>query len=366
MNILTIANGIYPETIGGIEVGVAKLSQMQTNEGHNVTVILPKPASSDGSTPDFCSIQHYDPKFRLFGNPLSPYPYTHLKKHHEDYDVVHSHSHLFSGSVFAARVCEKLDIPYVVTSHGFESQTAPMYVNKVYNNSIGKYVFEAADAIITYTSTEVQKIQDLGIKRDKIHLVTRGIDIDSFSPQFNKPKDPAQLLWVSRFVPGKGASVVVQTVYDLQQNGVNVEATLVGTGPQREEVEKLIHRLGISSSITIKESLSEAELQEEYRQATLFLLPSVSEGMNRTILESMASGTPVVISDLPHFREIVHDCGKIVPKIDSKYFAEAVEEMLNTDLNKPAKTARRQVEGQFTWDQTFNDIRPIFQEITST
>lgn len=365
MKILRIANGIYPEKVGGIEVSVHRLSKMQTEEGHDVTVLLPYANDKDGDTPDFCSIKHYDPKVRLFGNPLSPYPYQFIRNNIEEIDVIHTHSHLFSGSVYAARAANVYDIPFIVTSHGFESQTAPMYVNIPYNQTFGRYVFKSADEILTYTSTEVKKLEGLGIPKEKIQFVQRGIDVDACLPNFDKPTNPVQLLWVSRFAPGKGAHIVVEALHELEKRGVNVEATLVGEGPQRNEVEELIDELGVADSITIKDFMPQQDLYTEYSQATLFVLPSVSEGMNRTLLESMASGTPVVISDLPHFRDVIDDCGRIVPELKGEAFADGIEEMLDGDLSRMSEMARERIKGQFTWEHTFDDIRPIFNRVVS-
>lgn len=363
MRILRVANGIYPETIGGVEVSVERLSRRQTEDGHDVTVLVPTPDNREGAPPVFCTVRHYDPRARVFGNPLSPYPYTYIKRNADDLDVVHSHSHLFSGSVLAARATAKLDIPYVVTSHGFWSQTAPLSVNAPYNELAGRYVFRSADEILTYTAREVEKLLDLGIDAEKIHYVQRGIDVDECVPAFDKPTDPPQLLWVSRFVPGKGANVVVDAVRHLLEQGVDVEATLVGEGLTRHAVERKVDRFGLGSHVTIKNFMPQEELYDEFRAASVFVLPSVSEGMNRTVLESMAAGTPVVISDLPHFRDLVAGCGRIVDERDERAFADAIEDLLTADLQALGRTARERIEGRFTWKRTFEDIRPIFAEV---
>lgn len=365
MKILRVANGIYPETIGGVEVSVQRLSTMQADDGHEVTVLVPEPAFAECEEPDFDSVRHYDPIARVFGNPLSPYPYRYLKRNADRFDVVHGHSHLFSGSVFAARAANKFGLPYVVTSHGFQSQTAPPYVNVPYNETVGRYVFRSADRILTYTEREVAKLRDLGIDSEKIHHVQRGIDVDAVSPSFRRPRDPPRVLWVSRFAPGKGAHVLVDALDHLRQRGVDVEATLVGEGLERRDVEQTVEERGLGDRVTIKDFLPQEELYDEYRRATVFVLPSISEGMNRTVLESMAAGTPVVISDLPHFHDIVDGCGRIVEERDGRAFADAIEELLTEDLQALGTTARDRIEGRFTWTQTFDDIRPIFREVVA-
>lgn len=364
MKILLVSNGIYPETIGGIEVCVSKLSKLLSADGHDVTVLLPDPEDRQGPTPEFCSIHHYDPKVRIFGNPTASYPYKYIAKNQSEFDVVHGHSHLFSGSVFAAIACRRFDVPYILTSHGYESQTAPMLVNKIYNNTVGRLAFHAADAVMTYTSTEVENIRGLGVKEESIHHITRGIDIESFRPKFEKSRGPVRLLWVSRFVPGKGAHIVIEAIHQLRQRGIDVEATLIGEGPQRSEIEDQIMDLGLSSETMIRGFVSEEELREAYREATLFVLPSVSEGMNRTLLEAMVSGTPVVLSDIPHFRELVEDCGKIVPELSGRAFANAIDEMLEDDLREMGSKARERVKGRFTWEKTFEDIKPVYESVS--
>jgi glycosyltransferase involved in cell wall biosynthesis len=96
----------------------------------------------------------------------------------------------------------------------------------------------------------------------------------------------------------------------------------------RSELEMLSGRLGIGSSVTFIGWLSKRkEVYTVLSKPELFSFPSHNEGFGMANVEAMATGTPVVVNDIPVLREVVGDAGLFVDATDSQQLADAIEEL---------------------------------------
>ena len=84
---------------------------------------------------------------------------------------------------------------------------------------------------------------------------------------------------------------------------------MVGAGHLKESIERKIRDLDLSKNISIREFVPNSELPEIYRNSNVFMLPSLNEGVPRTILEAMSCGIPIVCTELPQLVDVVEGCG---------------------------------------------------------
>ncbi|WP_269848922.1 glycosyltransferase family 4 protein [Methanosarcina horonobensis] len=209
MKILRVAGDLYPAFVGGIAIHAHEMSKMQASVGHEVTV--------------YTSIWEDEPleevrdnyrivRFRgitIFRNPISPNLFYRLLRERNKYDVIHAHSHLYSSTVFCALMRMIGSSPLVVTNHGLISSIVPMWLQKIYIPTIGRWVYDTADRIICYTETERDQLIDLGIQPKKITVIHNGIDTEHFAPLTNIPPKK-QILWIGKYVPGKGVEYLLR------------------------------------------------------------------------------------------------------------------------------------------------------------
>jgi glycosyltransferase involved in cell wall biosynthesis len=144
-------------------------------------------------------------------------------------------------------------------------------------------------------------------------------DSERFTPM-TQPKDsPPTLLTVGRFKAHKNQ---VATLRAASRIGREVQVRLIGRGPDRAVLERTARALGVSCRIDT--GVDDAGVADAYRRAQVAVCPSRFEGFGLTPVEAIASGTPVVASDIPPHREFVGPAARIFPVEDEEALAQAV------------------------------------------
>ena len=134
----------------------------------------------------------------------------------------------------------------------------------------------------------------------------------------------------------------------------------MGAGDLRSTVAERLRLAGVPARLIDK--LPQEDLAHEYRRAHVLLLTSLREGFNQATLEAMASGTPVVASDIPGVRDGVGDAGLLARPGDAAGFADHVE-ALASDASRWDDLRRRSLEqaGHFTWPEIVADFDAVYR-----
>ncbi|OYT53601.1 MAG: glycosyl transferase family 1 [Candidatus Altiarchaeales archaeon ex4484_2] len=365
MNILRVASDLYPTVVGGLGVHVHEMSKEQARLGYNVTVYTTKtddrPVQEYG---DGYKIVRFRSVVNLMGNSIVPSMFFKLINAKNDFDIVHAHSHLFLSTNLCAIVKKIGSPPLVITNHGLISQTVPMWVQEVYIPTIARWTFESADRILCYTEEEKTMLKDLNIDSEKIKVIHNGTDTRLFSPRENEGGGN-QILWVGRFTEGKGVDYLIDAFSILVRERPNLKLLMVGWGPLKEDVKLRIRNLGLMKSIIIREFIPNTRLPGVYQNSDVFVLPSIQEGVPRTLLEAMASGVPVVCTELPQLVDVVDGCGLMVPSRDSQALADAISRILDDNelAQKLGKNGRINVVRNYSWEDTVKKTIEVYGEL---
>ncbi|MEA3357197.1 MAG: glycosyltransferase family 4 protein, partial [Patescibacteria group bacterium] len=254
--------------------------------------------------------------------------------------------------------------PLVITNHGLKSQTVPMWLQKIYIPTVAKWTFKSADTIICYTEEEKTMLKQLGIDSDKIVVIHNGTDTNMFVPG-GKEKNHTHILWIGRFTPGKGVEYLIDAFNTLIKDCPDVKLNMIGKGPLKEEIEQKIQDLDLCGSINIKEFVPNSDLPETYQSSDVFVLPSLDEGVPRTILEAMACGVPVVCTELPQLVKIVKGCGFVVPLRDSQAIAESIIKVISNRkmAHEFGETGRAKVVEKYSWVDTVKKTVRLYEEL---
>ena len=364
MKILRVVGHLYPSSIGGVELHAHEMSKEMANLGHVVTVYT----TAMDSRPKNEHVQGYNicrfkPFIKLFGNSVTLGMLFDILRTKNDFDIIHAHSHLN----FSTNLCALMRIigssPLVITNHGLNSQTAPAWFQKLYTATGAKWTFKMADKIICYTETEKRELVEVGIKSQKITVIHNGIDTDLFIPDEISTSEKNQLLWIGRFVNGKGVDYLIDAFKLLKSEYPNISLIMIGRGPEKDQIEKKIRDLGLDSSITIKEFIPNSDIVSTYQNSSVFILPSLEEGVPRTILEAMSCGIPIVCSNLPQLVDIVNNCGFLVPTKDSQAIADRVSEIItdSTLAEQFGKNGRDNVVSNYSWKDTVEQTIRLYE-----
>jgi glycosyltransferase involved in cell wall biosynthesis len=368
MKILRVVGDIYPDVTGGLEIHAHEMSKMQAGYGHEVTVFT----SNNGNHPeeefkDGYRIIRYRRLIKVFGNSISSDLLFKLVGNRKNVDIIHAHSHLFLSTNLCALMRAIGSSPLVISNHGLMSASAPVWFNKLYLQTIGKWTLNRADKIICYTEGEKDKIENLGISCNKIAIIHNGVDTALFTPRgSDRVANKKQVLWVGRHVQGKGVEYLVEAFARVIKKDPDTHLVLVGDGPEKNAIEERIKKLHLQTSVTLIEYLDNGELPLIYKNSDVFVLPSLMEGVPRTILEAMACGVPVVTTDhLTHLAPIIEGSGLMVPPKDPQGLSEAILTILKDSsiAERMGKRARAKIEQDYSWEDTVRRTLELYESV---
>lgn len=336
--------------------------------GNDVTIYtcLPRTTIKIDDTPPY-SIVNFGRRFVLAGNPLCINLFFSLLKNYSKSDIIHAHSHLFISTLICAIVHRVKKFNLVITNHGLVSQAVPFWFQNLYLNTCGRFIFSSADALITYTKEEKATLVNLGIDSEKIHVIHNGIKVERFLTILDVPKKK-QILWIGRYVPGKGAEYLVKGFGLFSQLHPEYSLLMIGNGPDKESIIQQIDDLALSDKISMVDFIPNEKLQVVYAESEIFISASLAEGVPKTILEAMVCGLSVISTDLPQLVDIVEGCGIIIPCRDPSAICHALEQ-ITTDpqfMAQCGENGRNKVLSNYDWCDTVKKTNELFTELISS
>ena len=169
------------------------------------------------------------------------------------------------------------------------------------------------------------------------------------------------ILFVGRLVKRKGVDDLIGAFNLLLSDIPTARREIVGDGPERMNLEKLVSDLGIGEKVRFVGSLKGRALNEKYLECDVFVMPSRTmkddvEGFGTVFLEAGLAGKPSVGTDSGGIPEAVIDgeTGILVPEADIKGLALALRTVLTDEALglRLGENARRRVLTEFTWEET--------------
>jgi glycosyltransferase involved in cell wall biosynthesis len=173
---------------------------------------------------------------------------------------------------------------------------------------------------------------------------------------------------VGRLHPGKGQDVLVRASAPLRGRGLDVRGLLVGEGPLREELERLLVQLGLSGVVTL--AGYQSDMVPYLAAMDVVAIPSLKDGLAMSKLEAMALERPVVASRVGGLPEgIAHgETGYLVPPGDAAALAESLDPLVrNAELRRwVGDRARSEVLAHFTAESMIRNLETAYAEVLSS
>jgi glycosyltransferase involved in cell wall biosynthesis len=140
---------------------------------------------------------------------------------------------------------------------------------------------------------------------------------------------------------------------------------LVGYGKGLAETIRFRNVLGLSNHVDMFNVMEQGRLLKLLNRCTLFVLPSLSEGLPSTVLEAMSCGKPVVLTANIGLEEVVGDAGLYFPRRDSKALANAIVTLLaNKELgDELGKRGRERVRSSYDWPQIVEKVNALYTKV---
>ena len=151
--------------------------------------------------------------------------------------------------------------------------------------------------MITLSPSSKQEMLDIGFRDDLVEVVPPGIDA-KFSPGGTKSPTPL-IVGVGRLVPVKRFDRLIRAVVAARRSAPDLELRIVGTGPDKGELEALVDSLDATGFVHFAGRIDDDQLVDTYRSAWAVASASVREGWGMTLTEAAACGTPAVATRIP-------------------------------------------------------------------
>jgi glycosyltransferase involved in cell wall biosynthesis len=191
------------------------------------------------------------------------------------------------------------------------------------------HVVRQFDLVVVRGRSAKEFVERHGLNRNCL-IVTGSVDTERFSPDGSLPE--YDLVCVSRLIHNKGLEFLLALVVQLRALCPSLRLALVGDGPLRHALETQARALGIAKNVCFLGLRS--DVIEVLRRSRAFILASPSEGMSIAMLEAMAAGVPVAVTDVGDLRDVV-SCGStgiFLSGDDPVTDARAVGELLSNSL----------------------------------
>lgn len=192
-----------------------------------------------------------------------------------------------------------------------------------------RHIAARADAVWVPSSFTRETVAErFGVASERVPYC---YDSNRFVPGPAARVSPPVLLTVSRLRPHKNQALVLHAASALP---VAVQVRLIGRGPEQAALEALAFRLGVACRV--ETTADDAAVTLAYREASVAVCPSRFEGFGLTPIEAVASGIPVVASDIPPHREFVGAAARLFAPDDPAALAEAITAALDGPPADPA------------------------------
>lgn len=257
--------------------------------------------------------------------------------------------------------------------------TIPMIANT--RLATEKAVLETAERIVATSPQEKAHMRSLVSKQGNIDIIPCGTDIRRFGAftreqarqKLGIDPDINVVFYVGRFDPRKGIETLVRAV-NLSQRRDNMLLVIGGgsrpgqsDGMERDRIESIVEELGLQDRTIFPGSLGDTTLPAYYAAADVCVVPSHYEPFGLVAIEAMASGTPVIASDVGglQYTVVPGETGLLCPPKDEVSFAAAIDRILTNPQwgNQLGQAARKRVETYFSWDGVASQLSNLYTQL---
>ncbi|MGB4221112.1 MAG: glycosyltransferase family 4 protein [Smithellaceae bacterium] len=390
-------------TCGGQGVYIKHLSKALADEGHRVDVISGPPyphLDENVRLIKMPSLDLYHPdhlfrpeKVRDLLNPINMYEflnvctgsfpepftfgervYIYLKKHKNEYDIVHDNQCLSYG---IGRLARKV-MPTSVTIHH------PITVDRQEEYKVAKTIrqkfrvyrwytfirmqlkvarqFSHIITVSEFTKKDIAK--EFGLDQNKFRVVHNGINNEFFYPKQNGPRPENSLIVTnSADTPLKGLNFLLEAVARVRRER-HLTLTVIGQPKKDGIIENLVKELKLGDIVRFTGRIENEEFADYYAKSTLAVVPSLYEGFGIPAAEAMACGVPLISTSGGALPEVVGDAGLVVPPADATALAQAITRLLDSaeERKKLAQAGLERVNSVFSWAKAAREVADVYRE----
>lgn len=360
---ITIATGIYPPDIGGPATYSSLLAKELPKKGVKVKVVTYGPAGISRKIPK--GLRHL------------MYFIACLKKALRS-DIIYAQNQLSAGlpAILVAKITGRKFIIRVAgdsvweqavqkygVKEGIDDFQKKKYGKRIeLKRKIQRFVVGRADAIIT-PSIYFKKVVSRWVKNpDKIYVIYNGIELEKLKTFVADRKKDKIIFSIGRLVPWKGFDVLIELMPDLP----DWRLVIVGDGPDKKKLEKLINRLNLRKGVDLAGSMPRGKLLKYLDKAKVLVLNTSFESFSFQIVEAMNLGVPVVATNIGNLSEIINNGkeGILVEPNNKSQIIEAIKKIENDEcFRKTIIDNARKKSQRFSLGNMINNLEKLLKSL---
>ncbi|MFC5137271.1 glycosyltransferase family 4 protein [Actinomycetospora rhizophila] len=283
------------------------------------------------------------------------------------FDLLHA-QYAYPNGLAVLRAAHDLGLPAVVSVQGGDGHWVGTCCAT--HETLVRAVFAHAPALVIGSSSFAAEVsQRHGVDPGRWTIVSGATDTERFTPR-REPgalSDPPVLLYHGRVDARKGVLDLLDAVADLLARGRRLQLVVSGIGPDTATVAERVTELGLDEHVTQLGYTAYEDAHEVYRRGDVFVSPTYAEGFSNTVLEAMASGLPVVSTDVVGVRDCVRDGdnGLLVPPKDPAALADGIARVLDDPGLRTGLATRAldEVRARWSWPVIAHRLTDVYDAV---
>lgn len=369
LRIALVAEDYYPQ-LGGVPEHVHHLARELDSLGHSATIVTSNMRNQEAATGEHAAVRRIGTSLVIYANGgvaritvgwrLTARLEALFRA--ERFDIVHVHGGLSPTlGIVAPRAAWRAGIPVVATFHTwFPRSLGYRVMRRPWQRLLDRHAATIAvsnaarDAMSRYFTAPWE-------------IIPNGVDTLFFRPGLGRggarfERHSPRLLWLGRIEPRNDLGTLLAAMPRILEHHPGAHLTVVGDGPWRSRMERAARPLGPSVHFA---GYANGGRPGYYRGADLYLCPTKRASFGVTLLEAMACGTPLVVSDIPAFRDLAAESGAVfVPPGDVAAWARAVSGLIDdTQRREGMVRAGRGIAERYAWPLVARRVLDVYKRV---
>jgi glycosyltransferase involved in cell wall biosynthesis len=298
----------------------------------------------------------------------SPAMVRRLRETVSSFDIVHIHAMFLWPGLAASKEASRRGVPYIVSPRGMLVpeliKNKSRLVKTMWLNLFDRRMIRQAAALHVTSTREAQDIEALGLKFTSLVNIPNGIDLPRKIDDVPIDEN-GYVLFLGRLDPKKSLEVLIDAMLQIPDSKLLIAGD--GEPGYVKELKDRVRANKLAPRVEFLGHLDDTIKWSYYRNAAVFVLPSISENFANAVLEAMAMRCPVIVTSGVGLADVVehNECGFVVNR-NPKDVADAINMLLQQPelQDKYGRNGERVARDEFSWKKVADQMKSAYSDLS--